>query len=50
VLSAEKQVLAPREQLVTIDAQLRQVTVSLFKAIGGGWSEDMQLRPAPAAS
>ena len=49
LLNAETQVLAAREQLVTSDAQLRQMTVSLFKAIGGGWSEDMPLPPAPAA-
>ena len=39
VLTAENQALVAREQLATSDAQLRQDTASLFKAIGGGWSE-----------
>jgi NodT family efflux transporter outer membrane factor (OMF) lipoprotein len=47
VLNAQTQVLAAREQLDGSDAQLRQMTVTLFKAIGGGWSEDMPLPPAP---
>ena len=47
--NAETQVLAAREQLATTDAQLRQTTVSLFKAIGGGLGEDTPLPPKPAA-
>ena len=39
VLTAENQALVAREQLAASDAQLRQDTASLFKAIGGGWSE-----------
>jgi len=37
LLDAEAQLLSAREQLVTSDAQLRQQTVSLLKALGGGW-------------
>jgi NodT family efflux transporter outer membrane factor (OMF) lipoprotein len=40
VLTAENQTLVAREQLVASDAQLRQDSASLFKAIGGGWSEE----------
>jgi NodT family efflux transporter outer membrane factor (OMF) lipoprotein len=40
VLTAENQALVAREQLAASDAQLRQDTASLFKAIGGGWSEE----------
>jgi NodT family efflux transporter outer membrane factor (OMF) lipoprotein len=50
LLNAETQVLAAREQLAASDAQLRQSTVSLFKAIGGGWSEDTPLPPTPSTS
>jgi len=39
LLDAETQVLKAREQLSQSDAQLRQDTAGLFKAIGGGWSE-----------
>ncbi|MDB5676467.1 MAG: Fis family transcriptional regulator [Sphingomonas bacterium] len=39
LLTAENQALVAREQLAASDAQLRQDTASLFKAIGGGWSE-----------
>jgi len=37
LLNAETQVLSAREQLVSSDAQLRQLTAALFKALGGGW-------------
>ena len=37
LLNAEAQVLSAREQLAGSDAQLRQLTVALFKALGGGW-------------
>jgi NodT family efflux transporter outer membrane factor (OMF) lipoprotein len=40
VLTAENQALVAREQLAASDAQLRQDTASLFKAIGGGWSDE----------
>jgi len=40
LLNAENQVLSAREQVAASDAQLRQDTASLFKAIGGGWQED----------
>jgi NodT family efflux transporter outer membrane factor (OMF) lipoprotein len=40
VLNAQTSVLEARETLAASDAQLRQGTASLFKAIGGGWSED----------
>ena len=39
VLDAQVQVLTAREQLAASDAQLRQQTASLFKALGGGWSK-----------
>lgn len=39
LLNAETQVLSAREQVAGSDAQLRQDTAALFKAIGGGWSE-----------
>ena len=39
LLNAEVQVLAAREQLAASDALLRQHTAALFKAVGGGWSE-----------
>ncbi|MGI4949027.1 MAG: efflux transporter outer membrane subunit, partial [Janthinobacterium lividum] len=37
LLNAEAQVLSAREQVTTSDSQLRQMSASLFKAIGGGW-------------
>jgi len=40
LLAAENQALVAREQLAGSDAQLRQDTASLFKAIGGGWSDE----------
>ena len=40
VLAVENQALVAREQLAASDAQLRQDTASLFKAIGGGWAEE----------
>lgn len=40
LLNAENQVLSAREQVAASDAQLRQDTAALFKAIGGGWQED----------
>lgn len=48
LLNAETNVLSAREQLATSDAQLRQMTAALFKAIGGGWSTDMPLPERPA--
>lgn len=42
-IDAQVTVLSAREQLVSSDAQLRQDTAALFKAIGGGWEE-----PKPA--
>ncbi|MEP7005631.1 MAG: efflux transporter outer membrane subunit [Sphingomonas bacterium] len=40
LLNAENRVLSAREQVAASDAQLRQDTAALFKAIGGGWQED----------
>ena len=40
VLDAQVQVLNAREQLAASDAQLRQSTAALFKALGGGWQDD----------
>lgn len=37
LLNAETDVLSAREQLASSDAQLRQITATLFKALGGGW-------------
>jgi NodT family efflux transporter outer membrane factor (OMF) lipoprotein len=39
LIDAQVTVLSAREHLVSSDAQLRQDTASLFKAIGGGWDE-----------
>lgn len=39
LIDAQVTVLSAREQLVASDAQLRQDTAALFKAIGGGWQE-----------
>lgn len=39
VLAERAQLLSAREQLAASDAQLRQSTVALFKAVGGGWDE-----------
>ena len=39
VLAQRAQLLAAQEQLAASTAQLRQVTVALFKAVGGGWDE-----------
>jgi NodT family efflux transporter outer membrane factor (OMF) lipoprotein len=39
LLDAETDALSAREQLVSSDAQLRQLTVALFKALGGGWEQ-----------
>ena len=45
-LDAQTQVLSAREQLAASDAQLRQYTVALMKALGGGW----ETAPAATAS
>ncbi len=37
LLNAEVDVLSAREQQAASDDQLRRLTVSLFKALGGGW-------------
>ncbi|MBW8911923.1 MAG: TolC family protein, partial [Sphingomonas sp.] len=39
VINTQMDVLRARENLADSDAQLRQLSVALFKAIGGGWSE-----------
>lgn len=39
LLNAESQLLSAREQVAGSDAQLRQQTIALFKAMGGGWSD-----------
>ncbi|WP_375398450.1 efflux transporter outer membrane subunit [uncultured Sphingomonas sp.] len=39
VINGQIDVLRAREQLAASDAQLRQETIALFKAIDGGWSE-----------
>lgn len=51
LLNAETQVLSAREQLVSSDAQLRQLTAALFKALGGGWEagEDAASSPTPSS-
>lgn len=41
VIATQVEVLRARENLAASDAQLRQLSVALFKAIGGGWSADM---------
>ena len=47
LLTAENQALVAREQLAASDAQLRQDTASLFKAIGGGWNEENEAPMRP---
>ena len=47
LLTAQTDVLTAREQIAASDAQMRQMTVALFKAIGGGWSEDMAVPARP---
>lgn len=37
LLDAETRVMQAREQLAASDAELRQTTAALFKALGGGW-------------
>ncbi|MBN8807273.1 MAG: efflux transporter outer membrane subunit [Sphingomonas sp.] len=49
VLNTQIDVLRARENLAASDAQLRQYSVALFKAIGGGWSETMA-EPARGAN
>ncbi len=44
VLNAEVTLLQTRSQVVASDATLREQIVMLYKALGGGWSED----PLPA--
>jgi len=39
VINTQMDVLRAKENLADSDAQLRQLSVALFKAIGGGWSE-----------
>ncbi|WP_340054512.1 TolC family protein [Pseudomonas sp. JAI120] len=39
LIDAQVAVLRAREQLVASDAQLRQDSAALFKAIGGGWED-----------
>lgn len=39
VINTQVDVLRARENLAASDAQLRQMSVALFKAVGGGWSE-----------
>lgn len=39
LLNAQTQLLSAREQVAQSDAQLRQMTTALYKALGGGWSE-----------
>ena len=46
LLNAQVQALSAREDLADSEAKLRQQTAALFKALGGGWSED---EPAPGA-
>ena len=56
LINAEVQVLSAREQLAGSDAQLRQDTAALYKALGGGWEEGTDptspartpITPAPA--
>lgn len=45
LLNAEVTVLSAREQAAQSDAQLRQMTATLFKAMGGGWAAGT---PVPA--
>lgn len=38
LLNAQNDVLSARENVATSDASIRQSTIALFKALGGGWS------------
>jgi len=40
LLNAQTDVLKAREQVAMSDAQLREYTAALFKALGGGWQAD----------
>lgn len=44
LLNAETDVLNAREQVAMSDAQLREYTAALFKALGGGWQEAVPQR------
>lgn len=46
LLNAEVDLLSTREQLAASDAQLRQQTAALFKALGGGWDASSATDPA----
>jgi NodT family efflux transporter outer membrane factor (OMF) lipoprotein len=46
LLNAETTVMQAREQLASSDAQLRQMTAALFKALGGGWESAPPVDPA----
>jgi outer membrane protein TolC len=39
LLNAQTDVLKAREQVAMSDAQLREYTAALFKALGGGWQD-----------
>ena len=39
LLNTQTQLLQAREQVAQSDANLRQMTAALYKALGGGWSE-----------
>ena len=45
LLNTQTQLLSAREQVAQSDAQLRMMTAALYKALGGGWSEE---KPAVA--
>lgn len=47
LLNAQTDVLKAREQVAMSDAQLREYTAALFKALGGGWQADAE---APATN
>jgi len=50
LLNAQTDVLKAREQVATSDAQLRQETAALFKALGGGWQETPVEAERPATT
>ncbi|MBJ6123692.1 efflux transporter outer membrane subunit [Sphingomonas mollis] len=50
LLNAQFDVLSAREQLAASDAQLRQLTAALFKAMGGGWAEGDDVPPRPTTT
>lgn len=50
LLNAQTNVLKSREQVAMSDAQLREYSAALFKALGGGWAEEPAANGATGAN